>query len=489
MKILKKAAALIIAAAISLAPITAAYAQSSESAVLDEAHNPEATIDISDTEYKSIDKTKYVKWNVGDKPAENTNYYIDGTVKIPSNKVISFPKSSTLVICDGADLGIYAGTSLIINGTLIVEPKARVTLTGKLTINQGAGFANYGMFVTTTKGVIRICSDAINHGKGTMILSGVTYVFNSGSLINRGSVTFAKKAVMAVTGNFSSTEEARVFLKGVMRVTINGTVSLNGYFSLIGELEVSGKLFFEKNVKYYRVSGSALSASKSARIVDYRSDGNGAKPDLFSTGMKGIDVSSWQEAIDWKKVRNSGVKYAMIRASFSDGKVDKTFDYNIVEAAKAGINVGVYHYCYALNAEEAKAEAKHFIKTISPYKITYPVVLDLEDITQTKLDKETINEIAQVFIKEIRDAGYYPMIYSYTNWYDSYMDMKALGCEVWVAHWDVPQPSYKGSYGMWQYSSKGLVSGIDGYVDLNACFKDYEKIIREGGYNHLNRFD
>ena len=241
MKILKKAAALIIAAAISLSPITAAYAQSNESAVMDETHNPEPTIDISDADYKLIDKTKFVKWNVGDKPAENTKYYIDGTVKIPSNKVIEFPKSSTLVVCEGADLGIYAGTSLIIGGTLIVEPKARVTLTGKLTIKQGAGFANYGTVVSTTKGIIRISSDAINHGTGTMILSGVTYIYNSGSFINRGQVTFAKKSVTAITGNFSTTEEARIFLKGVMRVTINGTVSLNGYFSLIGELEVSFK--------------------------------------------------------------------------------------------------------------------------------------------------------------------------------------------------------------------------------------------------------
>ena len=81
------------------------------------------------------------------------------------------------------------------------------------------------------------------------------------------------------------------------------------------------------------------------------------------------------------------------------------------------------------------------------------------------------------------------MIYSYTNWYEEYMDMEALGCEVWVAHWNVPRPSYKGTYGMWQYSSEGRVSGIDVVVDLNVCFKDYAKIIRDGGYNHLDRFD
>jgi len=38
---------------------------------------------------------------------------------------------------------------------------------------------------------------------------------------------------------------------------------------------------------------------------------------------------------------------------------------------------------------------------------------------------------------------------------------------------------------MWQYSCKGIVSGIDGYVDLNLSYKNYAKIIKKGGYNHL----
>ena len=169
--------------------------------------------------------------------------------------------------------------------------------------------------------------------------------------------------------------------------------------------------------------------------------------------------------------------------------MDKTFEYNIVEAAKAGLDVGVYHYCYALTVEEARAEAKHFVETISPYKITYPVVLDFEDNTQVDLDNKLKNKIAKVFIEEVRNAGYYPMFYSYTNWINEFMDMEALDCEVWVAHWGVPRPGYKGDYGIWQYSCEGIASGIDGYVDLNAGFKDYAKIIREGGYNNLDKFE
>ena len=292
-----------------------------------------------------------------------------------------------------------------------------------------------------------------------------------------------------MTGSITNNENARLFVKGKLSTTLSGNATMNGTFSLLGEYVNSGTLTLEKDVKFYRGASSVLSASKSSRIIDNRQDASlELDEDLRNKGIKGIDVSSWQEIINWRKVKNAGIKFAMIRSSFST-KVDKTFEYNIVEAAKAGIDVGVYHYCYALNAEEAREEAKHFIKTISPYKITYPVVLDFEDNSQVKLDKEVKNEIAQVFIEEVRKAGYYPMIYSYTNWYENYMDMKALDCEVWVAHWNVPKPSYKGTYGMWQYSSEGKVSGIDVVVDLNVCFKDYAKIIREGGYNHLDKFD
>ncbi len=491
MKLMKKLAAVFIAAAISLSPITA-YADSNDTSQTEsgDAHKPDTTIDISDKEYEPIDKTQYVKWKADEKPAENTKYYIDETVKIPKDKTIVFPQTSTLVICEKANLQIYADASVFVYGTMIIEPKARVTVSGLINFKEESGCSNYGTFVSSLKAIVRISSDFVNHKGSSAIMSGQTFIYKAGSLVNRGQVTLAQNSDTSVTGYYTNAENGKLFLKGKMAITISGTASMNGYFSLIGELTNSGKLIFEKTVRYYKLNGSRLAASKSSRIFDYRkNDASAYYPTLQSSGIKGIDVSSWQEAIDWKKVRASGVRFAMIRSSFHDNKVDKTFEYNIIEAARAGIDVGVYHYCYALTVEEARAEAKHFIETISPYKITYPVVLDFEDNSQLKLDNELKNEIAKVFIEEVRNAGYYPMFYSYTNWINEFMDMKALDCEVWVAHWGVPRPGYKGDYGIWQYSCEGIVSGIDGYVDLNAGFKDYAKIIREGGYNNLDKFE
>ncbi len=482
-KILKKAAALFVAAAISLSTAFSAFAQSGD------ATKSENTLDIYAQEYTPIDKTKLVKWDTANKLEDNTIYYIDSTVKIPKDTLISFPQTSTLYLCKGANLEIYADAKFYMYGKMVIEPFARLTVSGMINFKEFSAVANYGTIVSTSSGTVKFSSDFVNHANSSVILSGSTSIFRKGNVTNYGTITFSPKSEANLTGSITNTEKAKLFVKGKMSVTLSGKATMNGVFSLLGEYVNSGTLILEKTVKFYKGADSVFSVSKSSRIIDNRQEAElVVDEDLRTKGIKGIDVSSWQETINWRKVKNAGIKFAMIRSSFSN-KVDKTFEYNITEAAKAGIDVGVYHYCYALNAEEAREEAKHFIETISPYKITYPVVLDFEDNSQVKLDKEVKNEIAQVFIEEVRKAGYYPMIYSYTSWYENYMDMKALDCEVWVAHWNVTKPSYKGSYGMWQYSCEGKVSGIDVNVDLNVSFKDYAKIIREGGYNNLDKFD
>ncbi|MGN0670736.1 MAG: glycoside hydrolase family 25 protein [Oscillospiraceae bacterium] len=483
-KILKKAAALFVAAAISLSTAFSAFAQSGE------ATKTENTLDIYAQEYTPIDKTKLVKWDPANKLEDNTTYYIDSTVKILKDTLISFPQTSTLYLCKGANLEIYTDAKFYMYGKMVIEPFARLTVSGMINFKEFSAVANYGTIVSTASGTVKFSSDFVNHANSSVILSGSTSIFRKGNVTNYGTITFSPKSEANLTGSITNTEKAKLFVKGIMSVTLSGKATMDGMFSLLGEYVNSGTLILEKTVKFYKGADSVFSVSKSSRIIDNRQEAElEVDEDLRTKGIKGIDVSSWQETIDWRKVKNAGIKFAMIRSSFSDKYVDKTFEYNITEAAKAGIDVGVYHYCYALNAEEAREEAKHFIETISPYKITYPVVLDFEDNSQVNLDKEVKNEIAQVFIEEVRKAGYYPMIYSYTSWYENYMDMKALDCEVWVAHWNVTKPSYKGSYGMWQYSCEGKVSGIDVNVDLNVSFKDYAKIIREGGYNNLDKFD
>ncbi|HHV11164.1 MAG TPA: hypothetical protein GXX75_12885 [Clostridiales bacterium] len=199
--------------------------------------------------------------------------------------------------------------------------------------------------------------------------------------------------------------------------------------------------------------------------------------------IKGIDVSKWQGNIDWSKVKNDGVEFAMIRSSYGSNSLDPKFETNYQGAKDNGIAVGVYHYSYATTVAKAKTEVDFLIKTLEGKQFEYPICLDLEDKAQMSLDKKTIANIALVYFDALEEAGYYPMLYSSKGWftgklYDASLDV----FDRWVAQWsDVL--TYTGELGMWQYSAKGSVSGISGDVDLDISYIDYESRIRWLGLN------
>lgn len=201
---------------------------------------------------------------------------------------------------------------------------------------------------------------------------------------------------------------------------------------------------------------------------------------------KGIDVSYAQGKIDWEKVKGSGVEFAMIRACYgwdNDEQIDRYFAANVAGCESAGLPYGLYHYSYAKTPEEARKEAKFFLRVIAGLKPEYPVVFDLEDASQQKLGKETLTAIAKGFLSTVEEAGYYPMIYANKYWLTGLLDMSQLtGYDVWLAQWS-SQASYTGGYGMWQYSPSGSVPGIQGPVDLDLAYKDYPAIIKGAGKN------
>ena len=99
--------------------------------------------------------------------------------------------------------------------------------------------------------------------------------------------------------------------------------------------------------------------------------------------------------------------------------------------------------------------------------------LDFEEQSQSKLGKSQVSKIVKAFLDEVNAAGYYAMLYSNKTWLTQYLDMSQLsGYEVWLAQWNTV-PTYKGDFGMWQYSCKGIVSGIDGYDALDLSYKTY----------------
>jgi len=186
---------------------------------------------------------------------------------------------------------------------------------------------------------------------------------------------------------------------------------------------------------------------------------------IFTTpvyAITGIDVSSYQGTIDWKSVKSDGISFAFIRCKSAVTGEDTMFDYNMYEATQQGIPVGVYYYSGATTDEEIVAETLYMLEVVEPYKISLPLVLDIEGPEQSKLSQERLQRNIILFSKLVKDAGYTPMVYSNSNFFKNKIgDISVLKWEANYGH-EMPTTTQ-----YWQYSSKGTVRGISGRVDMN----------------------
>lgn len=206
----------------------------------------------------------------------------------------------------------------------------------------------------------------------------------------------------------------------------------------------------------------------------------------------GIDISYAQGNIDWLKVANDpNVDFVIIRATATyphNGKkgIDLQWYSNIEKAEQLGIPIGAYHYSYAVNVEQARLEAEHFLNIIKGHKFEYPVIFDFEDPCQAKLSKKEMIDICDTWLSIVEKAGYKVALYSMASWFKFYLDDPRLNkYDKWVAHVNVKEPMVQGE--MWQYSWKGRINGIVGDVDLNHCYVNYPKMIREQGLNGFEK--
>ena len=195
------------------------------------------------------------------------------------------------------------------------------------------------------------------------------------------------------------------------------------------------------------------------------------------TKKLGIDVSAWQEKIDWEKVAAAGVKFAIIRCGYGknyESQDDEYFARNVAECERLGIPYGVYLYSYATSVAAAKSEAAHVLRLIKGKKPQYPVYYDLEDANTTgKLSNAAILDIAKAWTEEIEAAGFTAGIYANLYWNekkltDSWYNTKSR----WIAQYN-SECEYGGKYDIWQYSSKGKVNGVSGNCDMNYCYTEF----------------
>lgn len=196
----------------------------------------------------------------------------------------------------------------------------------------------------------------------------------------------------------------------------------------------------------------------------------------------GIDVSKWQKEIDWDKVKNDGIDFAIIRCGYRGSVTgslveDPYFAQNIKGASAAGVKVGVYFFTQAVNEVEAVEEASMVVSLIRDYDLQYPVFIDTEGAggngRADGLDVETRTAVCEAFCATIENAGYEAGVYASRNWYNKKVEAKALErYTIWLAEYR-SVPVYQGYYQMWQYTSKGSVAGISGRVDLNISYLGY----------------
>lgn len=192
----------------------------------------------------------------------------------------------------------------------------------------------------------------------------------------------------------------------------------------------------------------------------------------------GVDVSYYQQEIDWEKVKDAGMEFAIIRLGYrgygGSGtiKLDSRYEENMQGAKQAGLDVGVYFFAQAINEQEAIEEAEFVLQHLKEYDLEMPVVYDPETVLEdgartTGISREQFTKNAIAFCETIERAGYKSMIYCNMLWQAFELDMSELTeYPIWYADYNrFPQTPYH--YDIWQYTQEGTVDGIQGNVDLN----------------------
>lgn len=191
----------------------------------------------------------------------------------------------------------------------------------------------------------------------------------------------------------------------------------------------------------------------------------------------GIDVSKWQGEIDFKKVKDAGATFVMIRVGSQQGVdgdyiVDPYFKRNIENARKNNLKVGVYFYSYADSTKEARKQATWVLNQIKDYKLTLPVAFDWEcynNFNEMELSLFGLNEVAESFLDKIEEKGYDGMLYGSKNYLNSIW--KYHDYDVWLAHY-TDETDYDSHYVMWQLCQDGKIDGINTTVDINVLYKN-----------------
>ena len=216
------------------------------------------------------------------------------------------------------------------------------------------------------------------------------------------------------------------------------------------------------------------------------------------TNKKGVDISSNNGDISMETIKNAGYDFVMIRCGFGEdieSQDDNRWEQNVRKAEAAGLPWGAYFYSYACSEESARSELRHALRLLKGKRPTMPVAFDMEDADGYKADHggwnyHNVDRACRIFLGGIKDAGYYPMLYTGFEEIENYISQEVVDSyDIWFAHW-ARSCGYKGkNLCMWQYGGEtnliesNSIPGV-GVIDKDLCYRDYPTIIKNGGWNN-----
>lgn len=197
---------------------------------------------------------------------------------------------------------------------------------------------------------------------------------------------------------------------------------------------------------------------------------------LAGESVLGIDVSTFQQEINWDAVRASGIEFVMIRLGYRGSEKGLLFEDDLAQshyagAKAAGLQVGAYFFSQSISVEEAKEEARYAMEIMAGWELDMPLVYDWEylgDDTRTaQVDAELLTDCILTFCRTVEDAGIEPMVYFNPVMASTMLHLEKLtDYRFWLAYYN-SQMTFPYKVDMWQYTSQGAIPGIEGDVDID----------------------
>ena len=260
------------------------------------------------------------------------------------------------------------------------------------------------------------------------------------------------------------------------KITGNYDLNTAGNYSLVYEAEDSSGNKESVDFTLYVYEPREVTGGGSNSEVTYTVFKDIVNSHKTDDTLVGIDVSKWQGAIDFSKVKEAGAEFVIIRVGHQNGVggeyvLDPYFKRNIRKALDNKLKVGIYFYSYADSKKEARKQAEWVIKQIKDYDISLPIAFDFESFTSfnsMNLSLYGLNEVAESYFSTLEDAGYDTMLYGSKNYLNAIWKYNTN--KVWLAHY-TDKTDYDKDYMMWQLCQDGVIDGINGFVDIDILYK------------------